>query len=74
MKESIERLLINALKLGEELLEKDTLTEREEMFLESLDEVIEKYLGVIIHESEVERDCTRKAGSGRQQGDLYDDT
>lgn len=74
MKESIERLLINALKLGEELLEKDTLTEREEMFLESLDEVIEKYLGVIIHEAEVERDCTRKAGSGRQQGKEHDDT
>ncbi|EGL82093.1 hypothetical protein CathTA2_2456 [Caldalkalibacillus thermarum TA2.A1] len=46
MNESVERLLVDALKLGEELLEKEVLTEREKRFLESLDKVIEQWEAV----------------------------
>ncbi len=46
MNKSVERLLIDASKLGEELLEKEVLTEKEKRFLKSLDKVIEQWEAV----------------------------
>lgn len=44
MEELMNNFLKSCLELGKELIEKDKLTEKEEIFLKNLDLVVDKYM------------------------------